>query len=571
LNFTERIANFTDWGGDTEVVWGTNMSFWVMYETSYNGGLNWTGDWNQNASATSATWTIYTKFGEKIYDQQMIHALGPTGNFTITLNSSFLSAGDGSEFYFALVSGYKPFWNDPISQYFGITITAKMADLTLHSSTNTSAELPKPTGLDYEISEYYGNTINIAAKFYDSLTLSALIPDIFTYEWDYGSGSLAPHLDAGFYYFSLDTTLATNVGKYRIDISVSLENYTMIEDYGMYINIISRPTMINGSTGLMYVSENIFINESQNFAFDYVDTFTANPVTDLDEKSFLLQKLDEFGVPIPGTTETGDLIQTVGNNYILDLDTETRVDGEYSIIVTLDKLNYEHRIAIISLTINKREIYFDWPGGFSGPKVTIGSGAPLQFTLTLTDPNNGSVPIQGATLYITYNGIPYNFSEIGSGVYELRISKIADAFFLPTTVTATLTIEKQYFETRTETITIVVNMQETFGFPTFYLLMIIGAVVAVVASLTIYRTVQQARIPTFVKKARKMKKEIKGKKSISDSLLYPSKEEFLVKQLGDNWELLGLSLRKILGIEDKKKKKLPQTKGEFKGSNGGVS
>jgi sensor domain CHASE-containing protein len=113
-------------------------------------------------------------------------------------------------------------------------------------------------------------------------------------------------------------------------------------------------------------------------------------------------------------------------------------------------------------------------------------------------------------------------------------------------------------------------MQETFGFPTFYLLMIIGAVVAVVASLTIYRTVQQARIPTFVKKARKMKKEIKGKKSISDSLLYPSKEEILVKKLGDKWEMLGLSLQKILGTGDKKKK-LPETTGEFRDLKGGGS
>ena len=116
--------------------------------------------------------------------------------------------------------------------------------------------------------------------------------------------------------------------------------------------------------------------------------------------------------------------------------------------------------------------------------------------------------------------------------------------------------------------TIVVNMHETFGTPTFYLLMIVGAVVAVVASLTIYRTVQQARIPTFVKKARKMKKVIKGKKSISDSLLFPSKEEFLVKQLGDRWELLGLSLQKLLGIDDKKEK-LPETTGKFKDLKGG--
>ncbi|MCK4285337.1 MAG: hypothetical protein KAX18_04005, partial [Candidatus Lokiarchaeota archaeon] len=568
LDFSDRIANFTDRGGDNEVAWGENMSFWVLYESSSDGGLNWTGDWNQNSSATSATWTIYTKYGQKIYEQPMVHASGPTGNFTITINSSFLSAGDGSEFYFALVSGYKPFWNDPIDEYFGITVVAKSSGLTLHNYTSMPIELPKNIGLDYEISEYYGNTVNIAARFYDVITDGALMPDAFTFDWDYGSGSLVPGPIAEYYYFSLDTTLAANVGKYRIEISVSKENYSMIENYGVYINIISRPTTINESSGLFYVSSNIFIFEEETFIFDYVDVFTDNPVSNLDEKSFLMQEIDEFGDIIPGTTESGELTETAGNKYILDLDTETRLDGEYSIIVTLDKLNYEHRIAIISLTIKKREIHFDWPVNFIGSKIEIGSGASLQFSLTLTDPNNGSFPIIGANVSLTLRNAYYNFTDNNDGTYSVITSMIAEAFFIPETLTATITIKKDYFETKIEKMTIVVNMHETFGFPTFYLLMIIGAVVAVVASLTIYRTVQQARIPTFVKKARKMKKEIKGKKSISDSLLYPSKEEFLVKKLGDKWGMLGLSLQKILGTGDTKKK-LPETTGEFKDLKGG--
>jgi hypothetical protein len=92
----------------------------------------------------------------------------------------------------------------------------------------------------------------------------------------------------------------------------------------------------------------------------------------------------------------------------------------------------------------------------------------------------------------------------------------------------------------------------------FYFLMIVGAAVAVVVSLGAYRTIQKARIPTFVKKVREMSKNIKGRKSISDSLLYPSKEEYIVKELGDKWDMLGLSLEDILGIERKKGKKMPE-------------
>jgi hypothetical protein len=110
-------------------------------------------------------------------------------------------------------------------------------------------------------------------------------------------------------------------------------------------------------------------------------------------------------------------------------------------------------------------------------------------------------------------------------------------------------------------------MPEIFpGFPMFYFLMIVGAIIAVVGSLVAYRTIQQAKIPKFVKKVREISKNIKGRKSISDSLLYPSKEEFIVKKLGDRWEALGLSLDEILGLDVKRKKKLPETT-NFEGGN----
>jgi hypothetical protein len=575
LNFTQRIANFTSEYSTPAVTWGENMSFSIMYETSNDSGTNWVPDWNAHAGnyPTSALWTIYTKFGEKLLEIPMGWG-ATTGNFTLSVNSTFLSAGDDSEYYYAIVKGYKPFWNDPGEAFFGITIYAKPTSVSLHNYT-TMNELPENIGGDYEISEYHGFALNITAKFFDSTTNSTLSPEFFSYDWDYGSGILiSDPLHTGFYYFELDTALATNVGKYRIDITVGRENFSMIEDFALYINIISRPTTINGSSGLLYISENIIIFEEQFFVFEYEDVFSSTPISNLDEKSYLLQKIDPNGDPIPGTTEVGELIETVGNKYILDLDTETRLDGEYSIIVTLDKLNYEHRIAIISLTIRKRTLAIAWPDKFSGgaeaKKIGIGSGSSLNFTVTITDPDNSSAPVIGADVYLTIKGTRYDFWDLGDGSYSIKTSKIADAFFIPSTISATLFVEKQYFSNSTTPITIVVNMHETFGIPTFYLLMIVGAIVAVTASLAIYRTIQQARIPTFVKKAKKMKKDIKGKKSISDSLLYPSKEEYMVKRLGDRWEMLGLSLQNVLGIGGKKKKSLPETPGEFKEPKGGV-
>ncbi|MFX1375830.1 MAG: LamG-like jellyroll fold domain-containing protein [Promethearchaeota archaeon] len=569
LNFTQRIANFTSASGDASVVYGQNMTFSVLYETSDDTGQTWLADWNRLGYATSATWTIYSRYGVKLLERSMAQGL-TTGTFTISINSSLFSAGYEKEFYYAYVTGYKPFWNDPNPVYFGITIYGKPAGLTLHDSSSMPDELPKNDGGDYEISEFYGFSVNITARFFDVGTNIALDPEIFTFEWDYGSGSLYPGPSPGYYTFELDTTNATNVGKYRIDLNIKLENFTQIEDFGMYIEIVPRPTEINGESGIVYISENIYIFEATNFTFDYVDVFTSDPISNLDEKSYILKKLDEYGEPIIGTTETGTLFETANQTFVLDLNTETREDGEYSIIVTLEELNYEDAIAIISLTINKRIFQYDLPSEFKGSKIEIDSGAPLRFTLELSDPNNSSVPVIGANLYITFKGTDYNFTDNGDGTYTIDIPKIGDAFFVPLTFTATLTIEKQYFATVSTPITIVVNMHETFGIPTFYLLMIIGGVVAVAGSLVTYRLVQQSRIPTFVKKARKMKKDIKSKKLISESLLYPSKDEYMVKQLGEKWDMLGLSLNKVLGIEGKKKKNLPETPGEFKDFKGGV-
>ncbi|MFX0077173.1 MAG: hypothetical protein ACFE96_17140, partial [Candidatus Hermodarchaeota archaeon] len=69
--------------------------------------------------------------------------------------------------------------------------------------------------------------------------------------------------------------------------------------------------------------------------------------------------------------------------------------------------------------------------------------------------------------------------------------------------------------------------------------------------------VQQARIPKFVKKVRKVKGLIKSKKSISETITTKTKEEMMVKLYGDDWKELELSLEHTLGIADSKLKPTP--------------
>ena len=555
IDISEYQSLFADLIGDSAVTWGEIMTFSVNYTIKAGSGADWEGINNPDE-------IICTIGGIRFYD--MNNGIGD-GNFTIAIDSSEFSAGDSGEDYWVEIRGSKLGYIDPEPVYFQITINSIPTGMTLHNYA-TLNELSTN-----EISQYYNELINVTFRYYDANTDNPLIADTFTYEWDYGSGSVnLDPINPDYYTIEIDTSTAPNVGKYRIEIIAGLENYTKIDDIDFYINILSRPTSMNGSTGILYVSQDIYIFETMNFSFNYLDTMESAPITDADEISYLLQKLDENGDPISGTEETGSL-REVNSLYVLDLETESRNDGEYSIIVTLNELNYDHRIAIISLTIMKRVFQIAWDYIFVDSKIEMDSGAALGFTVTLNDPNNDSTPVIGATVYMTFKGTDYDFTDNEDGTYTVNVPKIADAFFAPETFTATITIEKEYFSRSTTGITIVVNMAELFGFPTFYFLMIVGSIIAVVGSLTTYRVVQQRRIPTFVKKARSMKKNIKGNNEISSSLLYPSKEQFIVKKFGDKWEKLGLSLEEILGIKGKlkkekvsidkvKKEKLPEDK-----------
>ncbi|MFX0023469.1 MAG: LamG-like jellyroll fold domain-containing protein [Candidatus Hermodarchaeota archaeon] len=568
LNYQNRISRFQNGSlvADYSVVYSQNMSFSITLETTVTG---LPGPWtNDDGVGTQISCIIKsTAAGNPIiYVKDMRYTMN--GIFTIEINSSRFSAGDYGKSYIVTLSGIKSYYSSPEDVLFLISIDSMSTGMSFHDYASMPDELPTN-----EVNQFYDELINVTVKYYDFNNNNPLVADTFTYNWDYGSGTVNPDpINPGYYTIEIDTSAATNVGKYLIKFTAGRENYTKIDNYGLFINILSRPTTINGEDGILYISQNIFIFKELNFTFNYLDEMRGTPISNLDEMSYLLQKLDENGEPISGTTEMGSLVEGI-DEFILDLDTETREDGEYSIIVTLDKMNWDHSIAIISLTIMKRVIEFSWVSDIVDSKLNLDSGEIFDFVLTLSDPNNETVPnapIIGATITLTVRNINYSTTngwiiDNRDGTYRVVSLPIAEPFFIPETFIATLSIEKQYFSATTDRITVVVQMQEIFGFPLFYFLMIVGATVAIVGSLVAYRTIQRARIPTFVKKAREMKKNIKGKKSISDSLLYPTKDEYITKKLGDKWESIGLSLDDIMGVKSKKSKKLPEMKEEYKG------
>ena len=381
------------------------------------------------------------------------------------------------------------------------------------------------------------------------------------------SGQFNPLGSGGMYRLALDTADFPGYGDYLIQIIADKQNYET-KQIILPVKINAINTRINDSSGILDALE-LPIGEEKIFYFNYTEANTGLGLSNSEIAHCEWEKEDADGIVVDsGILFLNNLYDGI---YELDFDTETKEIATYTLSTSIGKSNYALRIAIIILKVIPREFLVDSPN-----IIKVISGKSLVFDIEIKDLLNDS-PINGTEVTVTFRGNNYTISQgdiidNSEGSYTVTIPKTPDAFFAPQTYTATITIQKTNYSTITQTFAVEVKMVEwpISGFPAFYFLMIVSAAIAVVSSLAIYRTIQQARIPTFVKKAKKMKKNIKGKKPISDSLLYPSKDEYIVKQLGARWDMLGLSLNKVLGIEGKKKKTLPETPEEFKELKGGV-
>jgi len=262
----------------------------------------------------------------------------------------------------------------------------------------------------------------------------------------------------------------------------------------------------------------------------------------------------------------------IKNLFILDFDTETRGPGKYEINVILAKDNYTTQTATIILTIINRDIEYELSSIFYKKQVNIVKGEDVKIEVELTDPTQGGIKISGAKVVLKIGGKEYDLDEDDPGVYSYTFStENIDAFYTSNTLTGTIEIDKYGYNSEEIDITVVVEMEEIVeGVPTFYFIMITGAIAAVVGSLVSYRYIQIAKIPTFVKKARKIKKTIKSKDQISESLLYPSKEEFMVKELEEKYNNIGVSISELLGVKPKKGKILSDKIDSVKKKGGNV-
>ena len=553
INITSYDTAFFNSSGTLEVYWGEELTYSVIFEYTIDNGDTWNAIINPSAICTLYIREIGSEINLKT--ETMGPGSGP-GNFSLTFNSNELSAGGTYKLYYAIIEGLYPGYPEPNPVNFIVKVKSIPTNISAHDY-NTRLEI-----IDQSFSAHYNELVNISLKYYIEETGTSLEEAGLMYSW-IGLDPINIYtdpLDNSYFTFTINTSNALSTGLKILSITASFENYSTQPSFLIYINILERETNLNGQSVLVYLTPKVNVTAQEEFVFTYTDANTHEILGDLTVATYIWQELYENGTVISGRDGSGPLIQNMDKTYTLDFNTEFKPVGFYFLYVTLHKENYGVKSALINLEIILREFDVEIDiENLAGNQINVIQGHDVNLEISLKDKSRDNIPLENVLVNLNIGGNEYEFNETSPGTYSLVFeTEHIEAFFAPNLLAGIIYISLENFTSQQVRININVQMEELFsGMPTFYFILLLSAVVGVVGSLTTYRVVQQARIPKFVKKVRKVKRSIKSKKAITESFAAKTKEQMMVKLYGDDWRELELSLEDTLGIVDLKLKPAP--------------
>lgn len=548
LNTTHYDTAFFNATGTTDVVWGNNLTFSVNFYYTEDGGDSWVP---VSGSPSSCSLIVTAVGSSTVLILEELNFLG-NGSFSITINSNRLSAGGSYIYYSFKITGNKPGYPQPNTETFFVNIRAIPTAIGLYDHDSLT-EISDKT-----INAYYNEVVYFTIRFYRSDNLNNLLGAQVTYNWiGIGPFTIQPDpINIGYYTFILNTSSALSIGIKVVSIRASLENYTTQSNFNIFLDIDPRPTNINGETvDILYVPYPLWVEKDIKFNFTYTDALTSKLLGNLDLATFSWRQVDENGIVITGSEGTGTLTELTSKIYSLDFNTEKKAVGYYQLFITLQKENYDARFAYIDLEIKLREFDIAWEAtGKSGNQVTVIQGSNIFLELNLTDTTRGNTPLTNASLILRTLGTDYDFIEMSPGYYTMSFStENIEAFFTSNIFGGEIIIQKDNFTSQEIDITFNILMEEIFpGMPIFYFILITASVAAIAITAISYRAIQQARIPKFVKKIRKIKGYIKSNKQITETISIPKKEEMMAEVYGEDWKAIGLSFEDTFRAKDLK-------------------
>ncbi|MEE9572292.1 MAG: LamG domain-containing protein, partial [Candidatus Neomarinimicrobiota bacterium] len=189
------------------------------------------------------------------------------------------------------------------------------------------------------------------------------------------------------YNISIDTSLL-DARYYNIRFTIDKNHYdeTVVKYFDL--NVLERLTLINGRNIYpLQQFSSIYVQTSALYTFSYVDAVYGTNITSLDEQSYHW-KYDGEGSISP-TSGFDYLTVNSENQYVLDFNTIIRPYGRYQFYIILDKQNYEDKMVIISLSIEKREIDYSLGDMFVDKQVSIVKGETITLEIELEDETTG--------------------------------------------------------------------------------------------------------------------------------------------------------------------------------------
>ncbi|MHA1112720.1 MAG: hypothetical protein ACTSRE_16645, partial [Promethearchaeota archaeon] len=522
------------------VNWGDMMTFDVNFTYST--------DLVDDQPVTDPDSITCTITGSIVHPEDMFPIGG--GIYRAIVDSKLFSAGTAQSMLTVEITGEKAGYLDPNTLLFIVTLNPIATKVSLHDYENEMAELT-----DNTITAYYNEYVNLSILYLEDLTDTEISGATVSYYWDYGADTniQEDQLNLGYYTIDIFTGDAPNIGKYGLYMTISLENYTY-QTTVAFIEILARPTVLSSTDTdetqeLLRITKTLYESEEYLFNFTYSEVLGDQEyINNTDVSSF------DWQYTTGNTSGQGDLIMLPDGTYQLDFNTSNQAVGDYIILVTWSKSNFEQRQAMLFISIEKRNINYELLGDFDDQSLEKVAGNVLLFSVSLEDNETGN-PLLNASVVITFTDGKAPITLIdgnNDGIYSANVSyskEQINAFFRDNTFLGTLTINVEYYSEIETTVSIKIKMDEIFdGFPTFYLLLGAAGLAILVGSLVGYKLVQNARIPAFVKMINKVISEISGKKTISDENISVSAKEEIIEKFDEYWKLLDLDLNEILGL-----------------------
>ena len=353
-----------------------------------------------------------------------------------------------------------------------------------------------------EITAYVMEAVNFTFYYTDAiLNISVVYLDNQTYAWQ-------KYDNQGFVIEENNGTLITTAeNSFILDIGtedLTMGNYLILAYFYKIgyepksaiidLKIELRPTLINNTYYLETVKNIIFVGESINFSFSYKDFLTNTTIHNIDFNYFYWSKYDQEGFIIDGGQE--ELIFNANDLYIIDFSTETRVQGNYSIIADFKKENYTTKSIEILLTINPRTFQYQLSDNIKNNHISVKNGKIVRIELNLLDTSRGFIPMDNASIILIIVGEIYEFTEISPGLYRFDFNTNQfNSFFEPLTLEGIIEISKDGFDSEVIKIEITVEMEQLFpGFPTLHFLNIMGVIIVGLISIFFYKKIRKKNI-----------------------------------------------------------------------------